>query len=816
MSKKWILIISICVLTYFVGAFWVLTTQTDKQKYEIDTIGAIPFDALFIIQFDKAVFIDDNFGAPASAWSNLVPNNPLLSWLKKTISSVYHNDNETAALLLHSKVSLSAHPLGKNDLAMLCAIALPSSINEREWDNFLNSLQFPVSQIRYQESTISSIQLEEGMMHFSYIKGMVLASSSSILLQSSIRHINSGESLQQNEQFATVAQTISKNVDIRIFLSHKQIPNLLTIYGNKIPEKTISSLSNTTSWTGLDGNMTPNLLHLNGFVFPSFSTGNYLSIFLGQSNGHIEAWNILPASTNFMMSFALSNVKRFLDDYTNHLDVCKKLNSYKQKLAAIDTGWQQNASELFTSLYPREITLATVPYNNNSIWLTVLRTANPNYALEQLQTQAALLKKDFIVSQGKINNTNVVIYNNPAANLFEALLGDAFGVNKGSFFTLIDDWFIFSDSQGLLKRIASRQNKHTLKYQLSQTEISQYITNNASITMLINSPDKAKDELLSHLHPRLQRAIIKTTKLYPINTQILQLRPAGDKLYVNLFSLFESELEKRSQTIPSKTTNIDTQIEKIPAQAQAPEPSPEPEPEPAQPTASAPIVHQPVTQNKNGLRIPVVNHYTKEGEFFVQLPDNDFGLQNKSGKWLWKKPFDTPILDTAYQIDYLRNGKLQLLFSTSSTLYLYDRNGKIVAPYPITWKTPVTNGIAVFDYNKDRDYRIFAAHSDNTIRVYDKRIQPVEGWKPFKCKTAITRVPEFFRIASRDYIVICDEQATYILDRRGNERVKTDVAVTIKSETPIIAQQQPASLKVTTTDGQQAIIYLKDGKVEFK
>jgi hypothetical protein len=156
-----------------------------------------------------------------------------------------------------------------------------------------------------------------------------------------------------------------------------------------------------------------------------------------------------------------------------------------------------------------------------------------------------------------------------------------------------------------------------------------------------------------------------------------------------------------------------------------------------------------------------------------------------------------------------------MLFTTATHIYLYDRNGNLVKPYPVAWPTSVS-ALSVYDYDKDRNYRILTTGADNVVRVYDKRIQPVEGWKPFKSPHAVTRAPEFFRVASRDYIVVCSEQTTYILDRKGAERVKLEKPFAVKPGTAITTQQQPACLKTTTVDGKQALIYLKDGKVEIK
>jgi hypothetical protein len=769
------------------GAFWLLNSQTKKQKAEANIICAVPFDALFIVQLDKLVLLNDNFAAPA-VWNNFISGpSPLLAWIKKTIEAINHDD--AAALLLHSKTYLSAHPLGKNELAVLCAIAFPPSINDNNWENIIGNIIQPASRTRYQESTIISIQTNDGILYLSYAKGIGMASSSLITIQSAIRHLESGESLAHNEQFVAAAQTIGRHVDMGFMLNHRQLPHLGNVAGNKIPSKITNFLAHTANWTALDGQITPNMITLNGFVFPSFTTDNYLSVFLHQSNNDTEAWDILPSSANFMLSMSIDDPSRFLNNCNNFLEAHKDLSKYKQHVATLDKEWPQNAPKLFCSLYPAEIALANFSSDN---WVVLLKTTNAQYALEQLQVQAAHLNKNFVVAREAAADNNIItIYNNPAAGLFHAVLGNVFPENQETLFTTSGDWLYFSSNKDLLKQVAVKQHKNTLKKYLSQIEVSQYLTSHACLTIMINAPGKATHPLLQYFHPRVQRAVEKAAAYSPVNIQILQLQPSNDKLYASFLSLFDTNAGSSPSSEPEPIQTHDEE---------------KPQPQEITPGTG---------QGAERLRAPVINHYTKEKESFVQFADHRIGLQSKDGQWLWAKKLNNAIIGNVIQIDYLHNGKLQMLFTTPTHIYLYDRNGNLVTPYPVTWKTPVST-LAVFDYDKDRNYRIFTTGADNVVRAYDKRIQPVEGWKPFKSPHTITRAPEFFRVASRDYIVLCSEQTTYILDRKGNERIKLESPVAIKPNTPITAQQQPALLKATTTGGKQALIYLKDGKVEIK
>ena len=63
-------------------------------------------------------------------------------------------------------------------------------------------------------------------------------------------------------------------------------------------------------------------------------------------------------------------------------------------------------------------------------------------------------------------------------------------------------------------------------------------------------------------------------------------------------------------------------------------------------------------------------------------------------------------MGTVSQIDYYKNGKLQLLFNTENQLYMIDRLGNFVTNYPIDLPTTTHLSHALFDYDNNKKYRI--------------------------------------------------------------------------------------------------------------
>ena len=168
----------------------------------------------------------------------------------------------------------------------------------------------------------------------------------------------------------------------------------------------------------------------------------------------------------------------------------------------------------------------------------------------------------------------------------------------------------------------------------------------------------------------------------------------------------------------------------------------------------------------------VKNHRSGGYDIVVQDQDNNLYLISDKGKVFWKKPLDGKILGEIKQIDLLNNNRLQLFLNTANTLYVIDRNGKDVNPYPLHFKKPVSVGVALFDYENNRDYRVLVAQDDHLI-LFNKNLQRLQDFQAELTKTPIVLTPKHIRIKGKDYILVQEKSGRmHILNRRGKERIE--------------------------------------------
>jgi hypothetical protein len=170
----------------------------------------------------------------------------------------------------------------------------------------------------------------------------------------------------------------------------------------------------------------------------------------------------------------------------------------------------------------------------------------------------------------------------------------------------------------------------------------------------------------------------------------------------------------------------------------------------------------------------VRNHNNNTNEVLVQDVEHKIHLIGSTGKILWTRQLDGPIMGQVHQVDKFRNGKLQLLFNTAGKVHLIDRNGKDVGDFPLALRDKAVAPLAVFDYENEQDYRIVVPVEKGRILNLGIDGREVNGWERPVLKADAASMVHHIRIKNKDHLILADRNgAVYILDRRGLPRERT-------------------------------------------
>ncbi len=167
-----------------------------------------------------------------------------------------------------------------------------------------------------------------------------------------------------------------------------------------------------------------------------------------------------------------------------------------------------------------------------------------------------------------------------------------------------------------------------------------------------------------------------------------------------------------------------------------------------------------------------VNHLTKENELLFQDEALQLYLINAKGTVLWKKKLSEKLSSRVYVVDIFKNNRYQMLFSSKNQLHLIDRNGNYLPGYPVELPAEASSPLALFDYDKTKDYRLFIACKNNRIYNYSITGKKQDGFVPVRTDDRVQLPVQYVKVGQSDYLVALDvEGRIYTFSRKGDGRI---------------------------------------------
>ncbi len=351
----------------------------------------------------------------------------------------------------------------------------------------------------------------------------------------------------------------------------------------------------------------------------------------------------------------------------------------------------------------------------------ILKSIDPTSTFENLPQEV----------HSVFRSVNIYKFDNSAS--LENLFSPFFELHQLDFYMNLEDYFIFSNNSTSLENIISNiQNNTTLSESSGFKEIMNNLSDESSILTYANPKGL---QLMSDLNFGDHSEKVDLNNYKSSAVQFVY-----DSDFAHVHSVFKTSKSRSNYNAVSEDFNIS--------------------------------IDQPILGDIQLLK----NHTNNKNDIALQDINNNLYLISDQGKVFWKKQLDGKILGSIEQIDIYKNGRLQLAFSTKNKLYVLDRNGKNVAPFPLSFNDDITQPLSVFDYDKKRKYRLMVTQGKNVL-MYDQKGKIVSGFKYKNAQSNINSQPKHFRIGRKDYIVFKDGNRLEILDRVGRRRIDVKASI---------------------------------------
>ncbi|HKI90280.1 MAG TPA: hypothetical protein VKA38_14735, partial [Draconibacterium sp.] len=784
------------VLVLVAGFIYFTKNEVNFTK-ETSVYKAVPVTSPVFAEFSSLKSIP--FDNPVL--QELIENESTHSFFNRLqqLDTLIENNKEIQNGLRHDPFILAFGFSGKTDLVPLLIKKADNKSKKKALENLLQQL-FPVGKYTYDTrdyngykiTTISSSGETAQPLCYCFSGGLFLASSSAILVEQSIRQLNT-YNIVNNPYFLEANKTVTSQSDISWYINHKYFPELVGKWLNGKSTERVNEFGETVrsnyrnmvkgfqhfaAWSELDLEFDDNEISLNGISTADDSLNHFLSVFNGQETVRFEADEVLPKNTSFFCSYSFSNKKKFfnnLEEFYMHSD-----NYYKreEEIKKIESGAHIDFKTFFRQIVKDEVVVATttIPVETaDKITYFILHTEGHSAAEEQLNAlltnyaQRKNIKVGTLESQYAVDKeTRFTLYRFPYPSFPGIWLGKPFTLARANYVAFNGNYMVFSNSkEGLQQYLHNMLLDAALAKDMQYLRFQQNLVNRANINVYvdINRAFGLVNEIFNtDIAKKLKDNEEVLRKFQAVNWQVIHDK---EIFFNSLYLLYNQHAKEEAQT--TWQSNIGSSIDFKPQM--------------------------------------VINHNDpRNREVILQDTKNNLHQITHEGRIRWTVPLPEPILSEIFQIDYFKNGKLQYLSNTKSKLYLIDRDGNNVAHFPVVLRSLATNGMSVFDYDNNHNYRYFVACEDKKVYAYDYTGNVVSGWEFGQTDFPVTTPVQHFRVARKDYIVFKDKSNIYILDRRGRNRVTTAVRFE-NSRNPLVLNENGMP-KIVATDVTGKVYYI--------
>lgn len=565
------------------------------------------------------------------------------------------------------------------------------------------------------------------------LKRKVLAvfSPAESLVNSSARNVSSNTSVLGNEACSRLAAGASS--DISILVNNEYSSKLISSFLSKQYRKYSSFFKSYAEWSMLEvADADAKSLKLKGCTASISSPAYFSNIYSGVKPGTAGFMSILPAGTLQAMSLQISDVVSYEQEYHKYLDAVGKIKNSRAESQRLKKQCGIDPEAWAKSLDIKEVVQASMPTRGGVSSILLVRPGNKDVSVIFKGLEYKKLR-DY---DGGVKTYQ---YRGLASNLF----GSAFAV-PDSAFVYHNGWLVVGEPETLEEFMNVSEGKK-LADVLSSSGQSNMLKTDGTSVQFYYDPSVAPESFRNALSPSLAKSVQYLLDGISYCPFLLSVIPGE----VPQMTLDVARVEFTGGTdAPSMSKDTTVVIPKGP--------------------------------------FSVTDCSTGKKKLFSQQSNNYLVLKEENGKGIWGVPFQTPICGAVSEIDYFGNGKIQFLFASGSKLYLIDRLGRFVKPFPVELGKEILLGPAAYDFTGAHGYVVLVLHTDNTIGMYDLHGKPVSDWKGITSDETIKSLPELLKVKGKRYWVVRTSVRTLVyganggtpvLNPSGNKMIRPDAAL---------------------------------------
>ena len=496
MTKKRVflgfLVLLFTLIAYQVYVFYI------EENNNIQSIYLVPKDAVYILESQEPI---DNWEeiSKSDVWNHLQKNSYFSKLAKNLLKldTIFKQQKGSFDFIGNREMLISAHMYKKNDYSFFYVVDLQKiaklSLFKNNIDKLVNS-NYKVSKRKYHNHEITEIYdiKSRETLYISFVQNQLIASYVHSLVEASLDQYQE-PSIGRNLAFLEIRKKVGYDKLFRLYFQYQYLDEFSKYFTNK-PNYFINSLSENLIFSGFSFEFeNKNTIVAEGFTNVSESASSYLKAIQKSGTGRRSVPEIAPKQTAVYTSFTFHS---FADFYKNFEEIQKEnpqdFNTYLDNIEKVENFLKINLKKHFISWIDDEIAILNIesPINNTKNDVAfILKVNDVKNATDNLHFIVEQIRKRTPVKFKQIDYKGYPINFMSIKGFFKLLLGDLFKDIDRPYFTIIDDYVVFSNHPNTLKYIINNYSAHqTLENAEEYKNFNDNFSSKSSVYLYINTP----------------------------------------------------------------------------------------------------------------------------------------------------------------------------------------------------------------------------------------------------------------------------------------------------------------------------------------
>ncbi|WP_243414784.1 DUF3352 domain-containing protein [Flagellimonas aquimarina] len=433
-----------------------------SPKTNLQSIYLIPRDAVFVIESEKPVESWQKV-SESKAWQHLQKNGYFAELTEniQKVDTVFNNNHKLFEFFDGRSLFISIHMVSEKDYGIFYVLDLKRIAKLKLLKTYLNTLlndNYSLSKRNYHEHEILEVydRKNKETMYLSFVKNQLVASYTHTLVEASIDQYEE-PLLGRNLNFIEVNKKVGYEDLFRLYLQYDFLDNYYKRFSNK-PSDWVNRISENFLFSGFSFDLDKNsTITANGYSNISSTNHNYLEALQKSGKAKRTIPGIAPKRTALYVSYGFDSFSEFYENFeTVQKDNPEQFNTYQEGIEKVEKFLKINVKENFISWIDDEIALlqikSEISKGKNDLALVLKTNAidnaktNLDFVLKQIKKKTPVKFKAITYKEHEIHFLSI-------KGFFKILLGNRFKEFDKPYFTIIDQYVVFSDNPNTLKSI---------------------------------------------------------------------------------------------------------------------------------------------------------------------------------------------------------------------------------------------------------------------------------------------------------------------------------------------------------------------------